>query len=196
MLSEISASALRFTRVVGWFGCCRSCGNAEVDDLRWRDAASSAPATTTWLKADGPRSLFCRLVSSGVSSNSAGSGNLDLSTAVADVDGADCWGSAKIRETLIRAGDCFEGACHVGIKFLFVAASSSGSKLGSSATSDISTASVADLSFSGIQIIFPCSSPSRMAQRRRSSYSLHPWPHAQVTQSIAGRRSGGEAHVA
>ena len=145
MLSETSASALRFTRVVGWFGCCRSCGSAEVDDLRWRDVVSSAPATTTWLKADGPRSLFCRLVSSGVSSNSAGSGNLDLSTAVADVDGADCWGSAKIRETLIRAGDCFEGACHVGIKFLFVAASSSGSKLGSSATSDISTASVADL---------------------------------------------------
>ena len=51
-------------------------------------AASSAPATTARLKGDGSRSLFCRLGFSGISSDSAGSGQLGL---VADVDGADYW---------------------------------------------------------------------------------------------------------
>ena len=45
---------------------------------------------------------------------------MDSRIAVADVDGADRWGSAKIRETFVRAGDYFEGACQVGIEFLFM----------------------------------------------------------------------------
>ena len=68
---------------------------------------------------DGSRSLFCRFFSSVVSNNSEGAGSLDSRTEVADVDGVDCWGSAKIRETLICAGSCFEAARHVCLEFLF-----------------------------------------------------------------------------
>jgi len=70
-------------------------------------------------KGDGSRSLFCRLVSSVVSSNSEGAGSLDSRTEVADVDGVDCWGSAKTRETLICAGSCFKVARHVCLELLF-----------------------------------------------------------------------------
>jgi len=70
-------------------------------------------------KGDGSRSLFCRLVSFVVSSNPEGAGILDSRTEVADVDGVDCWGSAKTRETLICAGSCFEVARHVCLELLF-----------------------------------------------------------------------------
>ena len=48
------------------------------------------------LEKAGPRSLFCRSVCSVVSSNSRGAGSFDSRTDVADLDGEDCWGSAKM----------------------------------------------------------------------------------------------------
>jgi len=54
-----------------------------------------------------------------VSSNSEGAGSLDSRTEVTDVDGVDCLGSAKTRETLICAGSCFEVARHVCLELLF-----------------------------------------------------------------------------
>ena len=74
--------------------------------------ASLPPTTTAWVKGDWLRSLFCHLVSSGVSSDSAGSGNLDSSTAVAFVDGADCWARR-------RYGPASKAPA-VRIEFLFV----------------------------------------------------------------------------
>jgi len=71
------------------------------------------------VQGNGPRSLFCRLVSSVVSSNSEGAGSLDSRTEVVDVDGVDCWGSAKTRETLICAGSCFKVARYVCLELLF-----------------------------------------------------------------------------
>ena len=63
-------------------------------------SASLPPTTKVWVKGDWSRSLFCHLVSSGVSGNSAGIGSLDLSTAVADVDGADCWARRRYERHL------------------------------------------------------------------------------------------------
>jgi len=60
-----------------------------------------------------------RLVSSVVSSNSEGASSLDSRTEVADADGVDCWGSRRIRETLICAGSCSEAVHHVCLEFLF-----------------------------------------------------------------------------
>ena len=114
MLSETPASALRFTRLFGCFECCRSCGSAEADDLRWRDAASSAPATTARPKGDGSRSptvVSFPLVSPAIPRVVAAWTRVWRWY----VCGTDCWGSVKIRGTFVCADDCSEGACHVGI---------------------------------------------------------------------------------
>ena len=54
-----------------------------------------------------------------VPSNSADAGSVNVRTKMTDVDGVNCWDSAKMRKTLMCAGDCFEGARHVCIGFLF-----------------------------------------------------------------------------
>ena len=82
-------------------------------------AATSASAVTVWFKGDGQRSLLCRIVYFVVASNSEGAGCFDSRTEVADVDGVNCWGPTKTRETLNFAGDCFEGARNLCIGFLF-----------------------------------------------------------------------------
>src|SRR5258706_8866342 len=90
-------SALRFTRL---FEYCLSNRGSATGEPAWQDA-TSASAVTVRFKGDGSRSLFCRIVRSVVSSNSEGTGSFDSRTEVADVDGVNCWGSAKMRETLI-----------------------------------------------------------------------------------------------
>ncbi len=82
-------------------------------------STASALAVTVGSKGDGSRSLFCRIVRSVVSSNSEDTGSFDSRREVGDVDGVNCWGSAKMREILSCAGDCFEGARRVCIVFLF-----------------------------------------------------------------------------
>ena len=105
-------STLCFARLFEY--CLSNRGSATVEPP-WRDT-TSALAVTVWSKGDGSRSLFCRIVRSVVSSNSEDAGSFHSRREVADVDGG---GSAKMRETLICACDCFEGARHVCIGFLF-----------------------------------------------------------------------------
>ena len=77
--------------------------------LQWRfngcraTLARLAPAVTIWSKGKGSHSLFCRLVCFVISSNSEGAGSFNSRTDGADVDAVYCWGSKKMRETLICA---------------------------------------------------------------------------------------------
>ena len=107
--------APRFTHLFEYSPSNR--GSAAVEPP-WRDAASPS-AVTVWAKGDGSRSLFCCIVRSVVSSNFESAGSFESRTEVTDVDGVNCWDSAKMRETLICAGDYFEGARHVCIGLPF-----------------------------------------------------------------------------
>ena len=70
------------------------------------------------LEKAGPRSLFCRSVRSVVSSNSKGAGSFDSRTDVADLDGENHWGSAKMQETLICTSDCLQAVRKVPATFV------------------------------------------------------------------------------
>jgi len=105
-------STLCFTRLFEY--CLSNRGSAAVEPP-WRDTTSALPVTV-WSKGDGSHSLFCHIVRSVVSSNSEDAGSFDSRREVADVDGVNCWDSAKMREILICAGDCFEGARYVSLR--------------------------------------------------------------------------------
>ena len=55
-----------------------------------------------------------------VPSNSEDAGSCDSRTEVADVDGVNRWGLAKMQETLFCAGDCLEGALKVPATFVSI----------------------------------------------------------------------------
>ena len=98
--------------------CAYSSTSSPTEAQRPERHDAASPAVMVWFKGDGSRSVFCRLVSSIVSSNSEGAGSLGSRSEVADVDGVDCWGSRRIRGTLICADSCFEAARHVCLELL------------------------------------------------------------------------------
>ena len=92
---------MRETRVGAWPQGRESAMNVVVkadDDKR-----------ASRLEKAGSHSLFCRSVCSVVSGNCKGASSFDSRTDAPDLDGENYWGSAKMQETLICAGDCLQG---------------------------------------------------------------------------------------
>ena len=108
-------SVLSFTLFFEY--CLTNEGSATVEP-NWQDAMS-ASAMTIWFKGNVLRSLFCCPVRYVLSNNFDGTNSFASRKEVADVDGVNCWGSAKMRKTLICDGSCFRGARNVCIEFLF-----------------------------------------------------------------------------